>query len=575
VGTVQPNPVTGQLSTVFPDQPQGPFSKIKLAFDGGLYATLGNPIDCGAARTNSTFIPYSGNAPAALVNEFVVDSNGAGGACPSAPPFSPVQSTSVEPGQGGASSTFTLNLERPEGQQYVNSVRTVLPPGLVALIPAVAQCGEAQANAGTCSAASQIGTVAVAAGSGEPFVFHGKAYLTGPYEGSPFGLSIVVPPVSGPFVLPNVIARAKIDVKPDTAQVIVTSTRLPTIVAGIPIRMRSLSIALDRQGFERNPTNCSAFATESTVGGFTPAGATATALISSPFQTEGCKALAFKPTFKAATLAKTSKANGASLETTIDQPAGQANIKSVLVQLPSQLPSRLATLNKACPEATFAANPHGCPSGSYVGGARANSPTLPSKLTGPAVLVSHGGAAFPDLDLVLEANGVRVILKGSTDIKKGITTTNFAATPDVPISSITVNLPTGPHSALAGFGNFCTTPLKMPTTITGQNGVQVKQTTTITVKKCGVQIIGKKVSGDTAVLKVKTFEAGRISGSGANLSTVYKHFNGAMSSATLKVPLSAQGRSRGRPLSVKVRVGFLPKKKGAPTSTAFATVVFR
>src|SRR5207344_1289813 len=104
---------------------------------------------------------------------------------------------------------------------------------------------------------------------------------------------------------------------------------------------------------------------------------------------------------------------------------------SVLVQLPSQLPSRLSTLNKACPEATFAANPFGCPSGSYVGGARANSPTLPDKLTGPALLVSHGGAAFPDLDLLLEANGVRVVLKGSTDIKKGITTTNFATVPDV------------------------------------------------------------------------------------------------------------------------------------------------
>ena len=40
--------------------------------------------------------------------------------------------------------------------------------------------------------------------------------------------------------------------------------------------------------------------------------------------------------------------------------------------------------------------------------------------------MSHGGEAFPDLDLVLEANGVRVILVGNTKITKGITTTNFA-----------------------------------------------------------------------------------------------------------------------------------------------------
>ena len=98
-----------------------------------------------------------------------------------------------------------------------------------------------------------------------------------------------------------------------------------------------------------------------------------------------------------------------------------------MVQLPKQLPSRLTTLQKACPEAVFAANPFHCPSGSFVGGARANTPTLPGKLQGPAILVSHAGLAFPDLDLVMEANGVRVILVGNTKISKGITTTTFAA----------------------------------------------------------------------------------------------------------------------------------------------------
>ena len=50
---------------------------------------------------------------------------------------------------------------------------------------------------------------------------------------------------------------------------------------------------------------------------------------------------------------------------------------------------------------------------------------------------------------------MRVILVGNTNIKNGITTTNFASTPDVPVSSITVNLPIGPHSALAANGNVC------------------------------------------------------------------------------------------------------------------------
>ena len=574
-GTIRPNLATGQLVSTFADQPQGPFRSIKLTFNGGLFSNLANPIDCGTAATKSTFIPYSGNAAVPLVNEFVVDSNGSGAACPAKPPFSPTQSTSNEPGQGGASSTFTLNLQRPEGQQYVNSIRTVMPPGLVALIPTVTQCGEPQARLGTCTSASQIGTVAVAAGSGEPFIFHGNAYLTGPYEGAPFGLSIVIPAVAGPFVLPNVIARARIDVKPDTAQVIVTAAKLPTIVGGIPIRMRSLTVSINRQGFARNPTSCGPLATESTVGGFTPGGATATAALSTPFQAERCSSLAFKPSFSASTSGKPTRQNGASLETTINQPAGEADIKSVFVTLPAELPSRLTTLQKACLPATFAANPFSCPEASLVGGARANTPTLPTKLTGPAYLVARGGGQFPDLDLVLEADGVRVILNGNTKIKNGITTTNFAATPDVPVSSITINLHMGPHSALGANGNLCTAALIMPTTITAQNGLTFKQNTTIAPRGCGIQIIGKKVVGNTAYLTVKTFNAGRVSGSGSNLSTVANHYGGAVNAASLKVPLSQSGKKKRRPLKVQVRVGFYPKKKGAPTSVAYTTVVFK
>ena len=67
-----------------------------------------------------------------------------------------------------------------------------------------------------------------------------------------------------------------------------------------------------------------------------------------------------------------------------------------------------------------------------MGGATVLTPVLPDKLTGPAFFVSHGGAAFPDLDLVLDGNGVQVILVGNTNITKGITTSTFAASPTCP-----------------------------------------------------------------------------------------------------------------------------------------------
>jgi hypothetical protein len=164
---------------------------------------------------------------------------------------------------------------------------------------------------------------------------------------------------------------------------------------------------------------------------------------------------------------------------------------------------------------------------------------------------------------------------GNTDIKKGITSTNFATTPDAPVTSITVNLPLSSHSALAVNGNLCTATLVMPTTITGQNGKVVKQNTKISPVNCGVQIVGHKVIGNTAFLTVETYSAGRLTGSGASLATVHRTLRGAAKTATLKVPLSNRGKGRHRPFNTRVRVGFSPKQRHAAGSSATVNVTFR
>ena len=567
-GTVTTNETTGQVTASFTENPEQPFTNLILHLKGGALAPIANPLACGTATTLASFVPYSlplTSQPAA-VEPFAVTG------CPSPLPFNWSQSSTTVPTTGGANTSFTFTLSRPDGQQYLEKTSVTLPPGLVGKIPAVAQCAEAQANAGTCPTASKVGTVLAYAGSGaSPYPFSGNVYLTEKYAGAPYGLSIVVPVVAGPFNLGTEVTRSKIEVNQNTARVTVTTPKVPTIRGGIPVRLKTLIIAITAPNYILNPTNCSVFQTESTLT--STFGAIQN--VSTPFQATNCSALAFKPSFKAATAGLTSKANGASFETTINQPGKEANIKSVVVTLPKQMPSRLTTLQKACPAATFNANPFKCPAGSYVGGARANTPTLPGKMTGPAVLVSHGGAAFPDLDLVLEANGVRVIVVGNTNIVKGITTTSFVTTPDVPVTSITVNLPTGAHSALGANGNFCTSSLVMPTTITGQNGKVVKQNTKINVTNCPVQVVGRKVVGNEAILTVRTYSAGRISGSGKNLNTVARHLNVAEKTATLRVPLSSGGKSKGRPFTANVRVGFFPKKKGAKTSVAHVNVVFR
>jgi hypothetical protein len=566
-GRVTPNPTTGQVTTTFTENPEQPFSNIKLKFNGGALAPIANPLTCGTATGTTSLVPYIGSFATATPSSPFTTTG-----CASPLPFALTQSVvNQSPGYAGAKTSYTLNLGRADGQQYLSQIKTVMPAGLVGLIPSVTQCGEPLAANGGCTAASQIGTVNVSAGAGpKPYGFTGNVYLTGPYGGAPFGLSIVVPAVAGPFNLGNVVSRGTINVEPYTARVVATSN-LPTIVKGVPLRLKGISVELNKQGFLVNPTNCGVLATETTLT--STLGATQS--MSIPFQVNNCGALAFKPSFGSATGARTSKANGASLETTLNVPAGTANVKSVIVQLPRQLPSRLTTLQKACPEAVFAANPYTCPSGSFVGGVRANTPTLSAKLKGPAILVSHGGEAFPDLDLLLEGEGIRVILVGNTKITNGITTTTFATLPDVPVSSITVNLPIGAHSAVAANGNLCANKLTMPTTITGQNGNTFKQNTTIKVNGCSVRIVGEKTIGNTAYITVQTFEAGRISGSGSNLATTYRYLGRAEKTATLKVSLSRRGRTRGRPLRVRLRVGFVPKKRGAAKSASTVTVTYR
>jgi len=568
-GTVTPDEKTGQVTTTFKDNPEQPFSNLKLTFKGGPLAPIANPLVCGTATSNVSFAPYTEN-PLSLspaVPTFTVDSNGKGGACASPLPFSLAQSTASAPTTGGSATNFTLNVSRADGQQYLAKVSAALPLGLVGKIPVVPLCPEPQASQGTCSAESQIGSVSTTVGSGPtPYRFNGPVFLTGPTNGAPYGMTVVVDAIAGPFNLGLVVARTGIFVDKNTARVTVAGD-IPTIHAGIPLRLKTLSVAINRQGFLVNPTNCGALATDTTLGSTMGA----TQAVSTGFQASNCTALAFGPKFGATSNAKTSRANGAALVTHINYPSGtQANIKSVLVRLPKQLPSRLSTLKNACLAAVFAANPSSCPSNSRVGTARVKTPVLPGQLIGPAYFVSHGGAAFPDLDLVLSGNGVTIILVGNTNISKGITTTTFASTPDVPFTGFELNLPSGPNSAVAAVGNLCKQSLVMPTTITAQNGKVIKQNTAIMVQSCPVTVISSHTKGNKAVVTVKVPSAGRVSGGGSHLKTIYKH-PGKAKKVTLEVPLTTSAR----PLTVRVRVGFVPKSKKEKTSVAHTTVRFK
>jgi hypothetical protein len=576
-GQLEPNPLTGRLQVTFDENPQLPFTDLVIKLDGGPRAPLANPLTCNGVQTEGLLAPYTGGPSALTTAPF------ASTGCPVPLAFSIAQDAHNSTAAAGAHSSYTLALARSDGQQYISSLETLLPAGLVGSIPSVPLCQEPAAAAGTCSPSSEIGTVTISAGAGpEPYAFSGHVFLTGPYGGAPFGLSIPVDAAAGPFDLGSgqcdcVLTRAAINIDPHSGRVIVTST-LPSIVKGVPLRLRSISLTVSRPGFLTNPTSCGVLSSDTKL---TSAAAT-TAVLHSPFEASGCSALAFKPALTASTLASASKRSGAALEVNVTQGPGQANIRSVHVQLPAALPSRLSTLQKACPAATYEANPYACPSASRVGSAAVRTPVLPDRLAGPAYLVSRGGAGFPDLDLLLQGDGVRVILVGNTNIAGGITTSTFPSIPDVPVSAFSLSLPMGPDSVLSAYGSLCAKPLVMPTTLVAQNGAQVKQNTRIALSGCAgsasaVRILSRKIDGHTLILRVRTLAAGRITVSGANLRAVTRRLARAQTS-TLRVPLSRaaiRAFAVRRLLRVAVHVRFVPSRKGEPSTSTSTSLTLR
>jgi hypothetical protein len=502
-GKVTPNPVTGQLITTFENNPQLPFDHFNFHFREGQQAPLISPPACGTYTTRAELSPWSD--PMTVLTDtstFTITKAFDGGACPSGGvPFHPQIQSGMLNNNAGAFSPFYLHLTRTDGEQEISGFSTNLPAGLTGSLTGIPFCpeaaialartktgGEEEANP-SCPAASQVGHTLVGTGAGAVLAYvPGKIYLAGPFHGAPFSLVSVTSAVVGPFDLGTVVLRFGLNIDPYTAQVSVsptTSEPIPTIIQGIVTHVRDIRVYIDRPNFTLNPTSCNPLAIASTL----TANEGGSATVTSPFQAASCANLKFAPKFAVSTSGKTSRSQGASLHVDLTYPLAPqgtyADISKVKVELPKQLPSRLTTLQKACTSAQFEANPAGCPSPSVIGTAKAVVPNIPEPLQGPVYFVSHGGEAFPSLEIVLQGYGVKVILVGATFISKsGVTSTTFKAIPDNPVTSFELTLPEGPYSALAANGNLCTQKLVMPVDFTAQNGLQDNYKTPVTTTGC-------------------------------------------------------------------------------------------
>ena len=226
--------------------------------------------------------------------------------------------------------------------------------------------------------------------------------------------------------------------------------------------------------------------------------------------------------------------------------------------------ARLTTLQKACLAAEFEAGPPPgtCKPTARVGTVTVNTPVLPDPLKGNAYFVSHGAASFPDLDLVLQGDGVKVVLVGHTHIaRSSITTSTYETLPDVPISSAVVRLPVGSNSAVTANGPLCGANLIAPTTIIAQSGAKITHNTRIAVSGCPIKVISHRRRGRRLILKVWVPEAGRLSVSGRGVKRVRVRARKAGAIVTLSVPLTSRGMAalHGHGKKLRLRIGFTPK----------------
>lgn len=492
-GEVLADPATGQLNVRLSESPQLPLVELRIELFGGSRALLTNPLACGIATTTSAL--ESWGAPFVAVASPTSHYEVTG--CAGPQPFAPTLTAGSQLARAGDYSPFVIQLERAPGEQQLSQLQVRAPLGLSATLASVQPCPDAQAGTGSCPAGALVGSSTVALGSGDqPLYLGGEVYLTGAYGKAPFGLAIVTDAHLGPLRLGSITIRAGIEVDPHSGALTITSERLPQIVLGVPLRLRGLTLDIDRPGFVLNPTNCSAQRVTATL--LSVRGAAANA--STPFGIGGCRMLAFAPRLSATTSAHTSLAGGASLGLKLTEPSAvagtEANLAKLRVVLPRVLPTRLTALHSSCPQRAFAANPALCPAASVVGIGRARTPLLSASLEGPVYLVAHGRDALPSPTLVLQGQGVTLELSGSSAVERGgLTAIAFAGLPDMPLRSVELYLPRGPHSVFAATGKLCArrareggrevaARLPLRTELVAQNGAALHKTVAISVLGC-------------------------------------------------------------------------------------------
>ena len=255
-----------------------------------------------------------------------------------------------------------------------------------------------------------------------------------------------------------------------TAQITAVSDPLPQILEGIPLRLRSIRVNLDRPDFALNPTNCDPFAVGATIFGDEGARGQPQRTASRSPTARPCpsrRSCRLKLTRRRSSAAATrrstpcftasSRAKRTRQVVSVALPHGRAPRQRPHRQrlhaaqfAAEQLPGRLADRHRRSEHAA-----------ARKAARRATSTCAPTR-----------AGELPDLVADLEGpDRHRARRAGRHRSRRGGLRTTFETVPDAPVSSFTLDLLGGAKGLLQNSKSLCGKPKKANVKMIGQNGV--------------------------------------------------------------------------------------------------------
>ena len=478
--SVHPSADTGQLTITVNDLPQVPFDSFELHLFSSQRGLVATPIRCGIYSASALFVPWnSALAAQTSLPNLSVDRGPNGRPCPAQiRPFSPRLVAGTLTPTAGAFSDFSLQLDRDDGDQFLGDLNFKMPLGFTGSLRGISYCPEsaiahAAVSAGraeqaqpSCPASSQIGTSNVAAGPGtHPFHVDGRIYMAGPFKGAPLSLAVITPALAGPYDYGTQVVRVALHVDPITAQVKAVSDTVPQIIGGVPLRLRSIRVAIDRPNFAINPTNCVPLSVDSQ--GIGDQGTVTD--FSSYFHVLNCQSLPFKPKMTFRVLGgktKTHRSANPPMQIDLRTQPGDANIKSLSVTLPKAFAIDQRHLGNICSKAQLESE--SCAGRQPIGSVMTKTPLLDAPLQGPAYAVS-GFGKLPHLAFILDGQ-VRLVPQAESKSIGGRLQTSVPTVPDAPIGHFRLNLLGGKKGYLVNTKSLCKGDSTIVVDYAGQNG---------------------------------------------------------------------------------------------------------